>query len=433
MHLHPELYEPPYAPRWTLYTIAPYPPATDMYHVRRSPVMRLALLLAICLSLEFTGDSFAADIAQYPFEVSETAGIRRRNDVITLRTSKPEIVEHAGNIFLRHGSTPIVAQARTVEWPGEPPELVVDFIDHFQPFETREYVLEVRDLPSPPEPADGLKLTETDAAWQIDSSGVVIWTIRKDLKGLLDFSWKGVDYIADDSDGFYVQSSDATGHRLAERAPTQAAVERAGPLAVGLRFDYDNWPAGGRSTVKLEFPRTKSWIHATWTVAGDPAQALILGAGLNVRLDGPEALIDFGAGDFVYATVTNDQSAILVAGPRDGGSIDWSVRHGTSPDLAEIFVAPRDVPTPRVHGWAHVMDDKRCTALAIARFGESAVDSIRFDGSGRLDWQRNYSNTTGNARQLEFWLHFVTMPVHIGARTSPRSMQEPLQVRWLGD
>jgi len=397
--------------------------------------MRLTILLAVCLITMFTGRPRAADAVRFPFEVSETAGIRRRNDVVTIRSAKPEIVGHPGGFRISHAGKQLPAQVRlvaSVEGSMQVVQLVVDFIDHFQPFETRAYVLDLSEAPTPDDPAEGLTLKDTEDAWQIDSSGVATWTIRKDLQGLFDFSWKETDYIADNSAGLYFDDANHQKTPLATRAPTYFAVERQGPFAISLVFGYDDWPPGLNSRVRLEFPRTKSWIHASWTTDADPAQALILGAELNLRLEGPEALIDFGAGDFVYTTVTNNQSAILVAGPREGETIDWSVRHGDASDLAEIFVAPRDVPTPRVHGWAHVMDDKRCTALAIANFGEVATDSIGVQGNGKLDWQRNFSNVPGDGpRQLEFWLHFVTMPVHIGARTSPRSMQEPLQAKWL--
>jgi len=33
-------------------------------------------------------------------------------------------------------------------------------------------------------------------------------------------------------------------------------------------------------------------------------------------------------------------------------------------------------------------------------------------------------------RSLHFWLHFVTMPVQVGAAISPQAMQNPLRVEW---
>jgi hypothetical protein len=39
----------------------------------------------------------------------------------------------------------------------------------------------------------------------------------------------------------------------------------------------------------------------------------------------------------------------------------------------------------------------------------------------------------GGPKRLKFWLHFVPMPVQIGAVTSPPSMLAPLVVEWPQD
>jgi len=209
----------------------------------------------------------AADHREYPFEVRETAGIRRRNDVITIRSPLPHVVEHAAGFRVLQDGKPVPAQIRRVALPGEPPQLVVDFIDHFTPFAARRYVLQLIDEPTTGEPADGLMLTETEDAYHIDSSGLVFWTIRKELAGLLDFSWKQTTYIAADSAGLFFNGADGARQLLADRAPSRVAIERQGPLATSLVFDYDDWPQGAHSRVRLEFVRTKSWIRGSWPKA----------------------------------------------------------------------------------------------------------------------------------------------------------------------
>lgn len=398
--------------------------------MRRHLSVSVVIALAIFNVLEIGTGSLAADLRSVAFEVRETAGIRRRNDVITLRLSQPAIVNHSGGFRLLLDDAVVPIQVRRVQRPGESPEVVIDFIGHFPALATAQYVLQLIDEPTTGEPTEGLTLVESDDAYTIDSGGLVTWTIRKDLAGLLDFSWKETDYIADDSAGLFFTDADDQRTLLASRPPTRVAVERQGPLATSLVFDYDEWPPGAHSRVHLEFPRTKSWIHATWTIEGAAASTRAMGAELNLRLDGPEALLDFGAGDFVYATVTKEQAARLEAGARFQGWLPWKVLHGPADQLEPIFVAPMMIPTPAVHGWAHVMDDKRATALAIADFGEADHDVIHVDGDGRLSWTRRRVMLSKATRTLEFWLHFVTMPVHIGARTSPRSMQEPLEIVW---
>jgi hypothetical protein len=78
------------------------------------------------------------------------------------------------------------------------------------------------------------------------------------------------------------------------------------------------------------------------------------------------------------------------------------------------------------------MDQLRCSAIAFGQFARSTHDRIEVDYTGRVLLHRDYSNTpeVKAHKTLEFWVHFVDMPVHIGARTSPQAMRSPLHVRW---
>jgi hypothetical protein len=72
------------------------------------------------------------------------------------------------------------------------------------------------------------------------------------------------------------------------------------------------------------------------------------------------------------------------------------------------------------------MDRRRCTALAVADFAPGPSE-IAVDAGGRLRFGRTYSGK--GAKALRFWLHFVGMPAHVGALTSPQSMLAPLEVK----
>jgi hypothetical protein len=73
------------------------------------------------------------------------------------------------------------------------------------------------------------------------------------------------------------------------------------------------------------------------------------------------------------------------------------------------------------------MDATRATAVAVNQFGRSpADDEILVQSDGRLVIRRN--GLGGTRKSLHFWLHFVAMPVQIGAATSPQSMMAPLAV-----
>jgi hypothetical protein len=73
-------------------------------------------------------------------------------------------------------------------------------------------------------------------------------------------------------------------------------------------------------------------------------------------------------------------------------------------------------------GWTHVMDQFRATATALDGFGRRSADSIETTAGGKLVLRR----PAGQA--MHFWLHFVPMPVQIGAATSPQAMMAPLRV-----
>jgi hypothetical protein len=89
----------------------------------------------------------------------------------------------------------------------------------------------------------------------------------------------------------------------------------------------------------------------------------------------------------------------------------------------EPFASGRD---QRAEGWAHAMDRRRATALAIAGF-EATGSWIEISSEGRLRFGRNQPG--GGVTSLTFWLHFVPMPVQVGAATSPQSMMRPPDVR----
>ena len=74
------------------------------------------------------------------------------------------------------------------------------------------------------------------------------------------------------------------------------------------------------------------------------------------------------------------------------------------------------------------MDRQRCTAVAVDAFGKGDVDEIRADADGRLRLMRTFARPMKGMRKLHFWLHFVDMPVQIGALTSPQAMMQPLMV-----
>jgi hypothetical protein len=166
-----------------------------------------------------------------------------------------------------------------------------------------------------------------------------------------------------------------------------------------------------KSAVELEFPRSKSWVEAHWTV-DDPAPVVRgLMAEAHLQVDSQPLIVDFCAGTMIYATVSSDQSARMRSSA-SGWSIDVN---------GENYAVGK---MQRAEGWAHVMDRHRATAVAIKDFAETE-SSIETWADGRL---RIWRDAGQPPQSLTFWLHFVGMPVQIGAATSPQSMMHPLAV-----
>jgi hypothetical protein len=77
------------------------------------------------------------------------------------------------------------------------------------------------------------------------------------------------------------------------------------------------------------------------------------------------------------------------------------------------------------------MDGERCTAVAFEEFGHRSSDSMHVSASGGLYLSRGFvprQREESPRKSMRFWLHFVPMPVQVGAVTSPQSMLAPLKV-----
>jgi hypothetical protein len=168
-----------------------------------------------------------------------------------------------------------------------------------------------------------------------------------------------------------------------------------------------------KSVVHMEFPRSKSWVNVRWTVDGPDAAVNRLAAEVNLSVEGQPLIVDFGASTMVYATVRSGQSAIM----QTAGS-GWKIEVN-----GQTYAA---APDGQPEGWAHVMDRSRATAIAVEGFADSA-STIEISSEGRVRIERD--RQPGGPKTLSFWLHFVPMPVQIGAATSPQSMMRPLSVR----
>jgi hypothetical protein len=381
-----------------------------------------------------------AAVRQLRVTVTETAGIRRFGYPVEVRLDLPEPVTEATRFRLLERGKPVVAQFRT-----QGPRMVgLDFTADHAPLETRDYVVEYGpDVQPGPEPKAGLRVETTADEFRVRHPGSLEFVVPRRLLGLLrQVRTPQTDYLRPDSPGLWIRYRDDIHYRAGglgpDGVPTVGRMTKEGPLAVGLRFEGTEALRGNRSVtsaVELDFPVSKSWVRVTWVVDDPEGHVAGLGAELNLNVrDGP-TLVDFGAGSLVYAALRPGQTTVLRAGslaaklrtPR------WETLVGPADQPRPYAVALPGARTADAEGWAHVMDRERATAVALADFAEAGREAdLTVDADGRLRLWRHFARG-GTApppgpKKMTFWLHFVGMPVQVGAATSPQAMLAPLRV-----
>lgn len=301
----------------------------------------------------------------------------------------------------------------------------VDFNVSCGPWEVRNFRV---DEGAGPVTGSGVTIGETDRSFLVKHSNALEFEVPKNLLGLLRNVKTGkADYLRPGSHGLLLNYKDDVEFRAGGTGhwgePAKARIFKQGPLVCGVRFETLEGLRGDRSVksvVEMEFPRSKSWVEVRWMV--DDPQRLVTGqiVDLNLNVEGPPSLVDFGAGSMVYAALKKGQRATLTAGAVKTGMPLWAI------DLdGEPYAGGMKLP---VEGWAHVMDKQRAIAIAVDEFADGRKDSIAVSSEGHLAIRRDFPG--GGDRNLKFWLHFVSMPVQIGAATSPQSMQSPLKIEW---
>ncbi len=362
------------------------------------------------------------------FRLIETAGLRRFGYPVSAllpagTPDQPYQLVSDGQV--------VPAQFTATKGPAGGPRVALDFAASLGPLETREYQVQVREGEAPPyDTRRGMTIERPgDGRVLVRSGADLIWGLREDLDGHLNSVHGGrLDYVAGGSAGLLVRERGGD-WRPFERSGANARGERSGPFAAIVVY------AGKRGDVpwRLDaiFPRTKSWVETRWEVNDPGASITGLGVELGLLVEGAPTLVDFGTRATVYATLKGDESMALVAGGCPGHSAaerGWVVTKGN-----QVFA--RDPGLGGAEGWVHVMDQMRCTAAAVSEFAQlDHRDRIEVTAGGRLRITREFATRDtappAGPKRLDWWLHFVPMPVQVGALTSPQAMQSPLRVEW---
>jgi hypothetical protein len=371
--------------------------------------------------------------------VRETAGIRRFGYPVHVEIPLGRAVRDGDHFRLLENGRPVAAQFRPVRGGREPASAVhCDFNVSHAPLEKRTYVVEYGpEGTAGPEPKGGLKVERKEDAITVAHPQGLAFVMPRNLLGLLrQVRTRETEYLKAGSPGLFLRSQEGVESRLG--GSSAAKVLRSGPLAVGLRFESSE-KLNGRplsSVVDMEFPISKSWVRINWTLA-DPKND-VAGFGVELRLNVPDApvLVDFGAGSSVYTALRKDEVATLRAGRLDAAKAEqpaWATLRGPAGALRPYVVAPPGERRP-AEGWAHVMDRQRCTAIAVEDCAEAGQETeLTIDARGRLRIGRTFAaKETRKEKRLSLWLHFVGMPVQMGAATSPQAMLASLRVEVQG-
>ena len=360
------------------------------------------------------------------FRLIETAGLRRFGyPVHTILTE----VENEKAFLLTRAGKPVPAQFRAIVAPDGRPAVAIDFNTSPGPLETEDYVVEFGRSGS--ESTGGMFFERRDGFVRVANGTVLHFDVPADLSGLLrSVGNSGQEFVEAGGKGLF--AIERSGRTRAIGGPsTIVDAIRQGPTAVGLRFRSAIEKGGAERLpviIDMTCPRSKSWVEVTVGLDDPDGQIASLNVDLKLKLEGSPTLIDFGALGTVYGQIKGEESMALIGG---GAEPPWTVLQGPKTGLKPFAKAPADANRP-AEGWAHVMDRTRCTAVAVAGFGRTTTDRIDVGADGRLGISRRFpEGGPGRGRKsLTFWLHFVGMPVQVGAATSPQAMLAPLRVVW---
>ena len=393
----------------------------------------------LTLSLVFAVSTSVFGFESIEFEVREVAGLARRGFPTHTRLKLPRAVPVSTRFRLTSDGKPIVAQFRpdrddaTANW-------WLDFQAEMNPNETKRFQVEFGDdVSALPELARGHEITKLKDVFSITHAPYISWKIPADLKRLISsVAVETFEFLGTDSPGLLLRDRQSQQFTVTGNGK----IVRQGHMTVALRYEKTQAEPelqDVHSIVDMTLPGPVSWVEVEWTI-GDPADKLdAVGLQLNLNIDRSDTvptLIDFGTTGSVYLSLYPGQEAELVASLQKTKieSEDrplWEVLRRESTHIRPIAAQAKRSQTRDVEGWAHVMDRKKCLALAIDAFARETIDRINLTADGKVTIWREYPAVLKATRKhLRFWLHFVYFPPQASAGTSPQQMQTPLEVRF---
>ena len=377
----------------------------------------------------------AAEPGRLILEVTEPIGVHRDGAPVHVELALPKPVPISTAFRLTFGGKPITAQFRPNGDEEKTANWWLDFVSPSSPFEKRQYVVDYgKEVKPGPERKRGHRLIRREDAFVVSNAPYIDWTIPHDFSGFLrSVDFEPFEHLKPDSMGLSVRDRDGRLHQLGGEGTT-ARVVRAGPMTVALRFENTETSEALRGvdwSADLIFPGPVSWVELHLKIDDPQNQVVEATLQLKLNLDEPDrakrTLVELGAARTIYRSLIGEGEIELRA---DANAIPaWQVFRGTNQQLQPFVVGSKDASL--AEGWAHVMDRKRCLAIAFDNFGRKGEERIKIRANGVLTASKRFADPA--QKQWRSWLHFVQFPPQQSATSDPRMMQNPLTVRQLKD
>ncbi len=207
-------------------------------------------------------------------------------------------------------------------------------------------------------------------------------------------------------------------------------------MAVVLQFEKAETGSalkGVSWNAELIFPGPVSWVELRLNIDDPNDRVAEIGLQLKMNLDQSDGstrtLVELGASRTIYRSLNGDELLELRADHRQ--ERPWQVLRGVEGRLQPFCFSRRN--SPPADGWAHIMDRRRCLAIAFDQFGRQGEERIKVEADGTLTASKHFfgsaSTNGGSSKQWRAWLHFVHFPPQQSATTDPFMMQNPLIAR----
>jgi hypothetical protein len=365
----------------------------------------------------------AQSVGRTALHVEETAGIRRFFYPVDARVPFPRgtLVDPTRVRLLREGVELPAQYTAFDRWPDDSVRwLAVNFNISIGPLERQTYEVEygpgTRVTAETPR---GLTVTETAETIQVSRM-----RFGKDAAPLLASVDYAGEHIGTGPNGISVRDYEGNIHQVSG-PDVVFEVVRQGAQYVELRYTGRFVLGVGASvpfTMRVGIPNSKSWFQTSIVVEDPERRVRDLVFQTPLTLGDRPWVWDFGTDRWTYGSLRAPEEAVQLSVVADGtGAAEWEIDTRRAGESQAYEVGGE---RSLVEGWGHLQGPTRAVAFAMGDFArEAGTYTMGVDGAGQLSMM--VSRPGRSRHELTVYQHYVSVPVHIGAATSPMSMLNP--------